>query len=247
MELQSTNEELRQINKNYMAILRFVSHEVKNALGIMIGSAELIEQETLGEINESQRDMLKMFLSNCIHLHDLIRNYLSLSRLEKGEIRVQKKFTDFNEIIISQVIKDLLPAARMKNISIKREIPESFTIFADPDLLKIVLSNLINNAIKYGKSNGKIRIDSQEFDDEWIIGVWNEGEGIPKEKLSNLFSKFERLDTKASVQESGSGLGLYITRELIERQDGEIWVESEYGKWAYFRLRLPKPNQKNIN
>lgn len=243
-ELQTINEELRQINRNYMEILGFVSHEVKNALGIMIGSAELIEQETLGHINVSQREMLIMFLSNCIRLQDMIRNYLNLSSLEKGEIRIQKQFINFNEIIVTSVIQDLFPAARMKNMSIEREIPKPFTIFADPDLLKIVVSNLISNAIKYGKTNSKIRIDSQEANNEWILGVWNEGEGIPKEKLPNLFSKFARLNTVSSINESGTGLGLYITKELIERQGGEIWAESEYDKWVWFRFRLPKPKQK---
>lgn len=246
-ELQTINEELRQINRNYMEILGFVSHEVKNALGNMIGSVALIEQETLGQVNELQREMLTLFLRNCIRLQDMIRNYLDLSRLEKGEITIQKQFINYNEVIITPVVKDLLPAVQMKNMTIEREIPESLTIYADPDLLKIVLSNLINNAIKYGKPHGKIRIDSQDTGSTWLLGVWNEGEGIPKEKLSNLFSKFERLDTASSIHESGSGLGLYITRELIERQGGQIWAESEYGKWVWFQLRLPKPKRENIN
>jgi two-component system sensor histidine kinase/response regulator len=246
-ELQNTNKELHQINKNYMEILGFVSHEVKNALGIMIGSAELIEQETLGQINDSQKEMLKIFLRNCIQLQDMIRNYLNLSRLEKGEITIQKQFINYTEIIIEPVVKDLLPAVQMRDMIIQRKIPESFMIYSDPDLLKIVLSNLLNNAIKYGKPNGKIRIDAQDSGDKWLLGVWNEGEGIPKEKLSNLFSKFTRLNTVSSIHESGSGLGLYITRELIERQGGEIWAESDYGKWIWFRFRLPKPKQEKIN
>lgn len=240
-ELRTINDELRQINKNYMEILGFVSHEVKNALGNMMGSVALIADETLGPVNESQAEMLQVFLRNCIKLQDMIRNYLDLSRLEKGELAIEKQHLDFNEAVVEPVVKDLLPAAQMKKMIIEREIPKSLRVYADPELLKIVLSNLLNNAIKYGKPQGKIRLDAEQTDHGWQFGVWNEGEGIPPEKISHLFAKFDRIKTEASAQESGSGLGLYITRELIERQGGKIWAESEYGKWIWFRFQLPKP------
>jgi two-component system, sensor histidine kinase and response regulator len=242
-ELRTINEELRQINRNYMEILGFVSHEVKNALGNMIGSVALIEEENLGQINESQREMLKIFLKNCIRLQDMIRNYLDLSRLEKGEVTVRKRFVNYHEVIVAPLIEELHPVIQLKSMAIEREIPESLTIYADPDLLKIIIFNLLNNAIKYGMPHGRIRLDAMESGNNWLFGIWNEGEGIPGEQLSKLFVKFDRLQTESAARESGSGLGLYITRELVEKQDGEIWAESEYGKWVWFRFRLPKPRK----
>lgn len=240
-ELRQMNDELQRVNRNYMEILGFVSHEIKNALGNLIGSASLLHDEKLGPVNKRQKDMLVIFLRNSERIRDMIRNYLDLSRIEKGELQAHKRWFEFNETILEPVLPEITPAAESKGMQLDRAVSDCFQIYADPDLLKVVMVNLLTNAVKYGKNGGTIRVNAEESDEEWLVGVWNEGEGIPEEQIPNLFNKFNRLDTDVSRQGQGSGLGLYITREFIEKQEGKIWVESSHGEWAWFKFRLPRP------
>ncbi|HDN84650.1 MAG TPA: ATP-binding protein, partial [Candidatus Aerophobetes bacterium] len=124
-------------------------------------------------------------------------------------------------------------------ITLKLEIPDSFKIMADPDLLKIVMENLLSNAIKYGKEKGMVKIGARMEKKECRINVWNEGEGIPKDRIDQLFAKFTRLSGEKFRKEQGSGLGLFITKEIIQKHGGKIWAESEEGKWADFIFTLP--------
>lgn len=240
-KLRHTNDELQRVNRNYMEILGFVSHEIKNALGNLIGSASLLHNEKLGPVNKRQKDMLAIFLRNSERIRDMIRNYLDLSRVEKGELQAQKRWSEFNETILEPVLPEITPAAQSKGMQLDNAVPDRFQIYADPDLLKVVMVNLLTNAVKYGKEGGTIRVNAEESDEEWLVGVWNEGEGIPEEQIPNLFNKFSRLDTDVSSHGQGSGLGLYITKEFIEQQGGKIWVESRHGEWAWFQFRLPRP------
>jgi len=123
---------------------------------------------------------------------------------------------------------------------ITTNIPDPYEIKADPDLLRIIMENLLSNAIKYGKDQGKMRIEATESDKDWQMSVWNEGEGIPADQFGNLFSRFTRLKTEKSKRERGSGLGLFITKEMVERQGGHIWVESKLDQWTRFSFVLPK-------
>ena len=246
-KLRHTNDELQRVNRNYMEILGFVSHEIKNALGNLIGSASLLHNEKLGPVNKRQKDMLAIFLRNSERIRDMIRNYLDLSRVEKGELQAQKRWFEFNETILETVLPEITPAAESKGMRLDSAVPDHFQMYADPDLLKVVMVNLLTNAVKYGKEGGTIRVNAEELAEEWQAGVWNEGEGIPEEQIPNLFKKFSRLDTDVSSHGQGSGLGLYITREFIEKQGGKIWVESNHGEWAWFQFRLPRPADERLN
>jgi len=112
-------------------------------------------------------------------------------------------------------------------------------IMGDANLLKIVVTNLINNAIKYGQANTTINIELTQQNNEYVFSVYNEGVGIPEEDMEKLFKKFSRLKQKGTEGIKGSGLGLYICKSIIEKHNGKIWVESEYGKWVKFSFSLP--------
>ena len=107
------------------------------------------------------------------------------------------------------------------------------------------MDNLLSNAAKYGRNGGAIRIDASERDGEVQVSVWNEGEGIRKEDLQKLFGKFSRLDRPSAKSRKGTGLGLFVSREIIEKHGGRIWAESEAGKWAKFSFTVPKEGKEN--
>jgi len=239
-ELKKANEELKQINRNYMEILGFVTHEIKNRLGIIMGSAYNLKGEVVGRLNEGQKKMANILLRNAERLNVMIKNYLDLSRIERGELRVDKEEVDFKEDILEPVLDEFKGEVESSGIRLDVDVPSPSKLKADLDLLRIVMENLISNAIKYGREKGKIKIGAKKEDNIWKINVWNEGEGIPEDEIDKLFTKFTRLRSGEKIREErGSGLGLFITREIIQKHRGKIWVESEEGKWANFIFTLP--------
>jgi two-component system NtrC family sensor kinase len=239
-QLEKTNEDLRRVNRNYMEMLGFVSHEIKNALANILGSAYNLRDGYTGELNDTQKRVAGIIVRNCERLRDMIKNYLDLSRIEKGELEARKQEVDFAGDVLPPVIDELRGQLESKGMRLVVHVPTPYRVKADPDLLKIIMENLLSNAIKYGREGGEIRITADEDEENWRISVWNEGEGIPERELPRLFSKFTRLKTESSKKGRGSGLGLFITKEMVEKQGGKIWAESEFGRWAMFSFILPK-------
>ncbi len=239
-ELRKVNEDLRRVNRNYMEMLGFISHEMKNALGNMIMSAYNLRDGVVGKLTQKQKTMAGFLIGSSERLQDMIKNYLDLSRIEKGELKSRKQIVDFEVHILSPLLGEIEGQLKSKGMRITTNIPDPYEIKTDLDLLRIVMDNLLTNAIKYGKDQSEIRIEATESDKDWQMSVWNEGEGIPADQFGNLFSRFTRLKTEKSRRERGSGLGLFITKEMVERQGGHIWVESKVGLWTRFSFVLPK-------
>ncbi|MBC7189343.1 cache domain-containing protein [Candidatus Aerophobetes bacterium] len=238
-ELKRINAQLQQINRNYMEILGFVTHEIKNRLGVIIGGAYNLKGEVVGRLNPGQKKMVDILLRNAERLNVMVKNYLDLSRIERGELRVQKQRLNFKEDVVDPVVEEFKGEIESADISLEINLPDSLILQADPDLLKIVMENLLSNAIKYGRKKGRIKIGGEKRENFWQINVWNEGKGIPKDEMGKLFTKFTRLGGEELRREKGSGLGLFITKEIIEKHGGKIWAESEEGKWANFIFTLP--------
>ncbi len=238
--LEDINKELKAINRNYMEMLGFVSHELKNPLASAIMSLHTVKDGYLGELNPSQIKSLESVGHNLDYFKDMIKNYLDLSRLEKGELVLKKRDISLYSEGISPVIEGLEHELMAKKIKVENKIPEDMIIKVDRDLIRVVYDNLLANAIKYGKEGGKIVLDIEESKEKTILSVFNEGKGIPKDKMSMLFRKFSRIENPEYKDKKGTGLGLFICKEIIEKQGGFIRAESEEGKWARFIFTLPK-------
>jgi len=126
-----------------------------------------------------------------------------------------------------------------KKIIIENHIRKNLKLTADKNLIRIVFDNLISNAIKYGQENGKIILSSEERKNERLFSVYNEGQGIPGNKMNQLFRKFSRIESSASEGKRGTGLGLFICKDIIDQHKGRIWAESAEGKWARFSFTIP--------
>jgi len=237
--LEEINEEIKAINKNYMDMLGFVTHELKNPLSSAIMSLYTVKDEYVGSLNASQKKGLESVANSLDYFNDMIRNYLDLSRLEKGEITVNTSKVILCPEVINPVFEGLEHEIRGKNMQWKNLIPPDIELNTDRDLLRIVYDNLLTNAIKYGIENGSIVLDAREDTHHITLSVFNEGQGISKDKMSMLFKKFSRVDSPEYAGKKGTGLGLYICREIIEKQNGKIWAESEVGKWTRFSFKLP--------
>jgi signal transduction histidine kinase len=130
-------------------------------------------------------------------------------------------------------------------MEVVNEVPEDLEVYADNTLLRVVYDNLISNAVKYGREGGRIELDARSGEDQHTLSVFNEGRGISPEQKPKLFKKFSRLDSPEYSKEKGTGLGLYICREIVAEHGGEIWAESEEGEWVRFSFTLPKPESSN--
>jgi len=241
-ELAETNEKLKEVNRNYMEMIGFVTHELKAPLASALMAVGSLKQGLLGELDPLQLKMVDKIEKSLNYFNDMIKNYLSLSRIEKGELEVKKDWWRLREDIIEPVLSQLENQAKEKRMKINIEVPENLPIFADLNLLRIVYDNLLSNAIKYGREGGEIRCGYEKKDEEIKLNVWNEGEGVRPEEAKVLFEKFSRLERRAG-KKTGTGLGLYITKTIVEKHGGRIWVESKFGEWIDFIFVLPQPEE----
>jgi signal transduction histidine kinase len=152
---------------------------------------------------------------------------------------VNESQVSLNAHVVVPVLEGLGRELEERRIAVENRIPEDITLETDANLLRIVYDNLLSNAVKYGREGGAIVLDVQRGKDDVTLSVQNDGQGIPPEKMPALFKKFSRLDSPQYAGKIGSGLGLYICRQIVEKLGGEIWAESNLGEWARFSFRLP--------
>ncbi len=245
--LKELNDELRATNQNYMEMLGFVSHELKNPLSSAMMSLHTVKDGYLGELTEAQESSLASVAQSLDYFQDMVKNYLDLSRLEKGELEVHEQEVTLYPQVIEPVLEGLRQGLEDKGMHVVNDVPEDFKVYADGNLLRVVYDNLLSNAIKYGREGGKIEFDAVQNEDEVTLSVFNEGEGIPLDRKPELFKKFSRLDSPEHSKEKGTGLGLYICREIVEEHGGEIWADSEEGRWVRFSFTLPNQTRRLDN
>jgi two-component system NtrC family sensor kinase len=245
--LKELNDELRTTNRNYMEMLGFVSHELKNPLSSAMLSLHTVKDGYLGELTEAQESSLASVAQSLEYFQDMIKNYLDLSRLEKGEIQVHKQEIALYRQVIEPVLESLGQSLEDREMHVVNDISEDLRVYADGNLLRIVYDNLLSNAIKYGREGGRIELDARRGEDGIALSVFNEGQGIPADGMPKLFKKFSRLDSPEYSKKKGTGLGLFICREIVEKHGGRIWADSEEGKWVRFSFTLPDQPRRSNN
>ncbi len=236
--LEQTNRSLQHLNSNYLDMLGFVSHELKNTLGVIYTSARALEIQVGGTLSTQQDDLVRNISRNVHAAVDMARKYLDLARIESAELQINRQPMDLIQDVIYPIIQEMSPILSRKAMVLHTDFPQAMPIFADPSLLKTVFRNLFDNAVNYGEDQGEVRIQILHDDVGVSAEVWNRGKGLPVDQLEKIFEKFVRFDPCGDASR-GSGLGLFITREIIAKHGGRIWAESEPGAWMRFCFRLP--------
>jgi two-component system, NtrC family, sensor kinase len=239
--LEEANRSLQVLNKNYLDMLGFVSHELKNSLGVIYTSARALDAGLVGPMSEPQTALTRNIARTIEGAVKMTRNYLDLARIEKGELRVRPEWADMIKDIVNPVLEELEPMVNERKVTIEKTLPDSISVYGDAALLKIAYRNLLDNALKYGNQGGKVRLGFEEKDGMHQFEIWNEGQGLTKEQLPRLFEKFARFNTPTESSRS-TGLGLFITRDIVTKHEGRIWADSETGQWMRFRFVLPRKN-----
>ncbi len=171
----------------------------------------------------------------------MTRNYLDLARIEKGEMAMEAGPVELVEDVLRPVIEELAPAASEKQMLLEEKFRPPIPITGDAALLRVAVRNLLGNAVQYGRRGGKLRLEARTEGEEVLLQVWNQGEGLNQEQLGRLFGKFVRFHPEGGPEARGTGLGLFITKEIVERHSGQIKAESLHGEWMLFTVRLPCP------
>ena len=247
-ELYGVNTKLQDLNRHYLEMLGFVTHELMQPMGVLKGYLILLRDETLGSLATSkQKQAVSTMLRNVNGLINMIQKYLQLGRIESGRMEVNKsRIPVFSEALlpILEDEKQQIDARKMEVILENEETFRKAEAMADPVLLRIVFSNLIGNALKYGREGSKIWCGFREEPDHFLFYVKNEGRGIPADKLTKVFEKFSRLEGELERKQRGTGLGLFNAKEIVEKHGGKIWAESAEEKWANFLFTIPKEDER---
>jgi signal transduction histidine kinase len=243
--LKITNEKLTDANKNYIDLIGFVSHELKGILASAIINAYAVRDGILGMVNFKQRKALDSITRNLDYLESTVHKFLNLGRIERGDLTVNKTELDLRKDIFDVSVDSLKPLAARKSITIDNEIEQTLCVNADHDLMLVTANNLISNAIKYGRENGRILIKSKVNGTKVEIDVYNDSTPISDEQKNRLFKKFSRLETAETKKVKGTGLGLFITMQIIEKHGGRIWVEPrEAGNSFIFEIDSSRRRQE---
>jgi two-component system NtrC family sensor kinase len=240
-QLRTSNAELQLWVQNYLDILEFITHELKNQVAAMTINVLAVRDGYVGEVTQEQHAALDDVAKTIERSEEMILNYLNLSRIEKGELQVRKRELDLEADVLRPVLKDLRGRLEGRRMRVEVDLPEEFRVWGDASLLKIVYSNLINNAAKYGRDGGLVKVSGERADGTLTLHVWNDGPGVPEQKVVELFRKFSRIHAPMDEQ-PGTGLGLFITREITRRHGGDIHVENSPGEWIDFVFTLPTPD-----
>lgn len=248
-ELYGVNSRLQDQNRHYLEMLGFVTHELMQPMGVLKGYLIMLYDESLGSLTTSkQKQAVSAMLRNVNALVNMIQKYLQLGRIESGKMEVYKTWLPvFAEALhpILEDVKQQMDARKMEVIVENEEAFAKVEAMADPVLLRIVFSNLIGNALKYGREGAKIWCGFREGPDQFLFYVKNEGRGIPADQLTKVFEKFSRLEGELERKQRGTGLGLFNAKVIVEKHGGKIWAESEEGRWANFLFTIPKEEKKS--
>jgi protein-histidine pros-kinase len=241
--LQEKNAELERANKAKDSFLASMSHELRTPLNGIIGFAEFLADGKPGTINAKQKEYLEDILNSGQHLLHLINDILDIVKIQAGKLELNPEAFLLTDII-QEVRAGVRPIAQNKHIEVRIEIADGLkAVTLDQQRFKQVLFNLLSNALKFTDDAGKVDIRAElDGTREFRLSVRDSGIGIKPEDIKRLFKEFEQLETGTDRRFAGTGLGLALTRKIVELQGGSIHVESEVGKGSTFSVILPLVN-----
>jgi len=245
---KAMEEEKARIQKENLIFsldtLAFVTHELKSPLAAMQTLIAVMLEGLVGEVPEKIGTYLVRIRRNCEELQDMVKNYLDLSRIGAGELVVRKVPVDYCKDIVEPCVEHAQILFKSREVTLAVDCPNDVTIEADHELLGVSLTNYLTNAAKYGAEHTQVRLTVEENQGKLTTTVWNKGAGFHPEEQDSLFARFSRLDNKNTKRNRGSGVGLYLTKLIIELHGGKVWAESVPGKWAKFCFSVPLGNMK---
>lgn len=232
----SREQQLEEMKVDFVSM---AAHELRTPLTAIRGYASLLQMHNASKLDEQSKEMVTRLIVSTGNLTNLIDNLLSVSRIERNSFIIETRPIDL-KTIIKDVFTSFEQQAVTRNQHFTLNIPDTLPmVMADPFRIGLVFINLISNALNYTAEGGTITVSIADKKDCLEVTVQDTGEGIPKEAMPRLFTKFFRVSGTLEQGSKGTGLGLYITKSIVELHKGKIWAESTHGKGSTFTFTLP--------
>ena len=238
-EIKYKNEELINLNATKDKFFSIIAHDLKNPFNSILGFSSLFAKQIQEKDYAAIEKYAGIIQDASQQALDLLINLLEWSRSQTGRMEFNPESIDIANLI-NQSTEILNASALQKSITVYTQIPASLPVFADKAMVNTILRNLISNAIKFTNAGGEIVISSKQMPEELVVSVMDNGVGMKKESLAKIFRIDENHSTLGTQNEKGTGLGLILCKEFVDKHGGSIWVESELGKGSTFFFSIPK-------
>lgn len=232
-------EKLKEVNISKDKFFSIISHDLKSPFQGLLGFTELLNEEYDTLDDDYKKNLIKEIRASSLHIYNLLVNVLEWSRLQTNR-------TDFNPekvnlwLEIEEVRNLLMVNAVNKNVSLHNEVSKDYYVLADDNMLRSILHNLLTNAIKFTEPGGYVKFRATLAGNFYVVSVIDNGIGIKQDDIGKIFSIGIQYSTVGTSNEKGTGLGLTLCKEMIEKHGGSIWVESKLGAGSSFRFTMPK-------
>ncbi len=234
-EIMKQAEQIRRINRTKDRLYSVIAHDIKSPFANISMLISTLAEGYIDAGSEEYEEILQSINSSTQETYSLLLNLLQWTRSQTGDLEIVPESISVEELA-ANTLRFLSPQADKKEIKLERSVPDGLVIEADQNMMKSVLQNLVNNAIKFTRPGGKIKINARESDHKILIDITDNGIGIPKANLKKLFVDEGQVTTRGTNDEKGSGLGLLLVKEFVQRNQGTISVNSEEGKGTTFTL-----------
>lgn len=236
-EMETRSEELERLNQVKDKFFSIISHDLRSPINALAGLLDLLDKGAVRPEELSRH--IHELKSRFNHTRTLLNNLLDWTLLQMDKLNLQATRIDIHKLVDENI--QLLGSVPNKRIKLHNELPEDTIGFADSNTVNLVIRNLMTNAIKFTNDGGDVVMGAEDRDDEWLITVQDNGVGIHDEVLKMLFDKTAPYTTRGTANEKGTGLGLILCKEFVEKNGGKIFVESKVGVGSKFSFTIPKP------
>jgi len=238
IKLRQSENELRELNATKDKFFSIMAHDLKNPIGSFLNLSEILSTMFDDFSKDELKDYLEEMHKSSQNLFKLLENLLMWSRSQTGKIEVYLDQV-YIKMIVDSNVSLLKLNADNKKIKLVNNVSKNSIVYADENMTNTVIRNLISNALKFTNSGGSITIDAKIEDDSCIVSISDTGVGMDQEVIDKLFRIDSNYTTRGTSDEKGTGLGLILCKEFINKQGGDIWVDSEPGKGSTFSFSLP--------
>ena len=243
-KLAQSEEKLKELNASKDRFFSIISHDLKNSFFSIMSLSKRLADPNSDETEEQKRERAQLLHENSKKLYSFLENLLTWARVQRGETLYEPDNKNLREIA-SEIIDIFKLKADEKDISLKNNIDDKIEVFADENMVKTILRNLVSNAINFTKPGGSVKILSKKETDEVIVTVEDNGVGISEDNQKKLLRIDKKYIDRNTEGEVGTGLGLILCKEFIEKHGKKIWIESELGKGSRFNFTLSLAKQNN--
>lgn len=239
--LAHANDRLKELDQMKTEFISLATHQIRSPLTAIKGYVSMIQEGDYGDVSPQVSNALDVVKQSTDNLVTIVGDFLDVSRIEQGRMKYEISDFDLNQLV-KEIVTEYKPNIEKKGLktSYVFDKNDSYPVHGDRNKIKQVIGNIIDNSIKY-TPKGKIDISLIERDDKFLVKIADTGVGIPPKTMPKLFQKFTRAENANEANILGTGLGLYVAKQMIEAHKGRIWAESEgEGKGSQFYIELPK-------